>query len=85
LLCPLPPLTLHLGGDVILFCELLRAHLQGCEPREAPGDGRVLYALGMKLLVDVDREADATNRFDLSGTRTETDPVQHVDDRLIVG
>ena len=38
----------------------------------------------MKLLFDVGLQAHRTDAFDVPGPRTKPDPVEHVDDRLVV-
>src|SRR6185436_39301 len=68
-----------------LLGDLFRAQVDGREAGETPLDFRIADAGGMKLLVDVALEADLPDAFDVSGTRTKADSVEHRDDRLVVG
>jgi hypothetical protein len=38
----------------------------------------------VQLLLDMSREADPTYPIDISGRRAETQPIQHMGDRLVV-
>ena len=83
--CPLRLPPDHLSGKVVLLRQLSRAHRQGLEPCEPSSDPVVANALRLQLLVDVFTEAHLPNAVDVTRCRAKTDPVEHVDDGLIVG
>ncbi len=74
----------HQPGDVIVAREIACAHRHGLEAGESRGHRRIRDRRGIQLAIEVRGESHLLHARDIPGPRTETDPVQHVDDRLVV-
>ena len=82
----LPHLLPHLErGHEVFAGEVARAHGQRLESGEARRHARVGEALRVQLLIDVRRQADLPHAIHVAGPRAVADPVQDMQDGLVVG
>src|SRR5262249_16472896 len=70
--------------DLVPFGNLARAQIEGGKTVQ-PGCERLIGdSLGMQLIFDVLSEAKLADAFDVARSRSKANPVEHVDDCLIV-
>ena len=72
------------GPAQVLVGDLPAALVQGLELGQPRRDSGILDAFGVELLIDVGLQPDRSHPLDIAGPWTEADPVEHVDDRLVV-
>jgi hypothetical protein len=73
------------GGVEVIRAELFGAHPEGRKLAQPCRERTVRDLSRMQLLFDVGGQADLLHAIDVTRTRAETDPVQHVRDGSVVG
>jgi hypothetical protein len=74
----------RLGRYEVAIRQLLAAHRQRVERRQAGGEGAVVDPLRMQLRIDVGREAHAPDLRHVARARAVSQPVEDVDDGRVV-